>query len=183
VEQRYARWVLDALTITSTRLRLVLLRPEALQSLLDLDTLSAEKHQGITFPKAFLDTVNEAFLTNHLTSMTLRPAGRGWCVRAILRREDDAVIGHCGFHGPPEVIGRAEIGYTVFVEFRENGYATEAAQGLVDWAREQGSKVVFAAVSPNNPSSIRVIEKVGFRQTGVQKDGANDEEYVFEMKL
>lgn len=173
----------DTLDICTTRLRLVLMRTEALKSLLMRDAVTAGELQGIEIPTAFLDSVNEAFLTIHLENMVLRPARQGWCVRAIVREIDDVVIGHCGFHGPPEVFGRAEIGYTIFETFREKGYATEAARGLIEWARQQGSMVVFATVSPNNPSSMRVVEKVGFHQTGVQVDESNGDEYVFEMSL
>jgi RimJ/RimL family protein N-acetyltransferase len=50
-------------------------------------------------------------------------------------------------------------------------------------ARENGSTAVFAAVSPNNPSSIRVVEKVGFLQTGVQGGDVDGEEYVFALSI
>jgi RimJ/RimL family protein N-acetyltransferase len=175
--------VTDAQEIHTTRLRLALMRTEALSSLLEGDAVTAGEFQGVAIPSAFLDSVNESFLTRYLEQMLLRPSRQGWGVRAIIREHDGLVIGHCGFHGPPEVIGRAEIGYTIFEAYRENGYATEAARGLVDWARLQGSKVVFAAVSPNNPSSLRVIEKAGFRRTTVQVDEIDGEEYVFEVSL
>lgn len=89
------------------------MRPEALKLLLNRDAVAAGNLQGFEIPSAFLDSVDEAFLTSQLESITLRPSGRGWCVRAIIREVDDAVIEHCGFHGPPENIGRAEIGYTI----------------------------------------------------------------------
>jgi len=50
-----------------------------------------------------------------------RPSGRSWCIRAIVRDEDDTVIGHSGFHGPPEDVGHAEIGYNVLEPYRRNG--------------------------------------------------------------
>jgi RimJ/RimL family protein N-acetyltransferase len=115
--------------------------------------------------------------------MTSRPSGRGWCARTIVREEDGAVIGHCGFHGPPEDVGRAEIGYTILPPYRRQGFAVETAQGLVDWARTQGETVVFASVSPDNLASLAVVEKLGFRQTGVQVDEIDGEEGVFELAL
>ena len=175
--------MLDASLIHTARLRLVPICAQVLTSLLNRDVNTAGELQGFSFPLAFLDSLNESFLTNQLRNIDLTPSGQDWRIRAIVRERDDVVIGHCGFHGPPEVVGRAEIGYTIFPEYRDNGYATEATHGLTDLARENGSKVVFAAVSPNNLSSIRVVEKVGFLQTGVQVNEVDGDEYVFEMSI
>ncbi len=169
--------------IHTARLRLAPICAQVLTSLLNRDVNTAGELQGFSFPLAFLDTINESFLTNQLRNIDLTPSGQDWRIRAIVREQDDVVIGHCGFHGPLEVAGRAEIGYTIFPEYRDNGYATEATYALIDLARKNGSKVVFAAVSPNNLSSIRVVEKVGFLQTGVQVNEVDGDEYVFEMSI
>jgi RimJ/RimL family protein N-acetyltransferase len=169
--------------IHTARLRLAPLCAEVLHSLLNGDVDTAGQLQGFNFPPAFLDSINESFLTKQLRNIERTPPGQEWYLRAIVREQDDAVIGHCGFHGPPQVVGRAEIGYTIFPEYRDNGYATEATRGLIEVARENGSTAVFAAVSPNNPSSIRVVEKVGFLQTGVQGGDVDGEEYVFALSI
>ena len=111
------------------------------------------------------------------------PGGRDWCIRAMVRGEDSAVIGHCGFHGPPKAVGRAEIGYTVFQKFRSRGYATEAAQGLIAWARLTGERKVFASVAPTNAASLAVMNKLGFRHIGDQMDEIDGKELVFELAL
>jgi RimJ/RimL family protein N-acetyltransferase len=38
-------------------------------------------------------------------------------------------------------------------------------------------------LSPDNAPSLAVLEKLGFRQTGVQIDESDDEELVFELDL
>jgi RimJ/RimL family protein N-acetyltransferase len=38
-------------------------------------------------------------------------------------------------------------------------------------------------VSPGNAASLAVVEKLGFRQTGVQIDDIDGEEGVFELTL
>ena len=58
---------------------------------------------------------DDVFLQVPLRRMEEDPGGRGWCVRAMVRVEDSAVVGHCGFHGPPMAVGRAEIGYIELV--------------------------------------------------------------------
>ena len=169
--------------IETSRLQLILLSPEALQMLRDQDYEGASRAQGFDFSADFLHSVNDVFLTRHLEGLRKRPLTPGWFVRAILQKDDDLLIGHCGFHGCPEDVGRAEIGYTIFAPYRKRGYVAEAAQGLVEWARAQGSRVVFAAISSNNASSIGVVRKLGFQQTGIQGNDVDGEEFVFELSL
>ena len=173
----------DPAAVLTARLRLEPLRPETLEALLAGDTEAARRLQGTVLPDGFFGPADDFFLKIQLSRMTSRPAGRRWCARAIVRTEDGAVIGHCGFHGPPEDVGRAEIGYTVLPPYRRRGYAVEAARGLLDWARSQGETVVFASVAPDNRASLAVVEKLGFRQTGVQIDEIDGEEGVFELNL
>jgi RimJ/RimL family protein N-acetyltransferase len=175
--------VSDVGIIETSRLRLVLLSPAALELLRDGDLAGASTVQGCAFTDEFLATVNEAFVTNHLETSRRNRANPGWTVRAIVRRDDGRVLGHCGFHGTPQDVGRAEIGYTVFAPFRGCGYATESAQGLVRWARAQGTPVVFAAVAPHNEASLGVVRRLGFRQTGVHDDDVDGEELVFALDL
>jgi RimJ/RimL family protein N-acetyltransferase len=100
----------------------------------------------------------------------------------LMMTRDTQAAGHCGFHGPPEVIGRAEIGYTVFTKFRGKGFAKEAARALVDWAFDQGEKQVFASVSPDNAPSLAVVKSLGFRQVGTQEDEVDGLELVFAIE-
>ena len=173
----------DPMVIETDRLSLELLLPETLEGFLSGDQRSVELIQGRTFPEDFLGPMDDFFLKVQLGRMMSRPSGRGWCARAIVRREDGVVIGHCGFHGPPEDVGRPEIGYSVLQSYRRQGYAVEAARGLVDWARDQGETVVFAAVAPDNAASLAVVTCLGFQQTGVQIDEVDGEESVFELRL
>jgi [ribosomal protein S5]-alanine N-acetyltransferase len=173
----------ESFSIVTSRLRLESFLAETIELLLSGDTRGAESVQGINFSETFLQSIHEDFLAIQLQRMRARPSGRSWCIRAIVRDEDDAVIGHSGFHGPPEDVGRAEIGYNVLQPYRRNGYATEAVKGLVDWARRQGGIAVFASVSPNNWASIGVVTKLGFRHTGVEGHEGGGEEYIFELEL
>ena len=173
----------ESSAIVTSRFRLELLPAETLELFLAGDAKGAESIQGLTFSEPFLQSVDDRFLRIQLQRIRSRPSGRSWCIRAIVRNEDDAVIGHSGFHGPPEDVGRAEIGYNILEPYRRNGYATEAVQSLVDWARRRGERVVYASISPSNFASIGVATKLGFRHTGVHRDEIDDEVYVFELDL
>lgn len=51
------------------------------------------------------------------------------------------------------------------------GYATEAVEGLVDWAlKGMAVKKVIAETKMDNIGSIRVLEKVGMKKTQVTGD-------------
>ncbi|HSN02376.1 MAG TPA: GNAT family N-acetyltransferase [Acidimicrobiales bacterium] len=170
-----------ALEIETARLRLVALSPETLEQLLSREDGDTPRHQGLAFESDFFETVNDLFLTIHLNGLRRHPSSPGWFVRAIVRRDDERVIGHCGFHGVPQDVGRAEIGYTIFAPFRRQGFGAESARGLVEWSREQGWPVVVATVAPANAASVGLLRQLGFRQSGVQQNAAGADEWVFEF--
>ncbi len=169
--------------IETPRLRLELLLPVALTALRVRDFDGAARAQGFVFTEEFMNTVNDAFLTRQIEGLHQRASTPGWFARAIVRKEDERLIGHCGFHGTPEDIGRAEIGYTVFEPYRRQGYASEAVQGLLEWAKKQGSHVVFATVSVDNQPSRAVVTQLGFRQSGATMKPDGGQELVFERDL
>jgi ribosomal-protein-alanine N-acetyltransferase len=169
--------------IETERLRLVPLTRQALRLLLAGDRAAASRSLGLRLPPEFPAGTGDGFLEWQLRRIERLPARRAWCARAIVRAEDDEVIGTCGFHGPPELVGRAEIGYTVFERFRRSGYATEAAAGLVGWAERQGERVVYASVAPGNLGSLGVVRRLGFRHTGDQMDEIDGLELVFQREL
>src|SRR5690242_11895880 len=114
--------------ITTPRLALVPLEPEVIRHLLAGDRAGAERIVGRKLPAEFPNSDDlEGFLPVQLSRMEAMPARTEWMGRLMIDSATGEVVGHCGFHGPPDVIGRAEIGYTVFVDFRGRGLAKEAA--------------------------------------------------------
>jgi RimJ/RimL family protein N-acetyltransferase len=89
-------------------------------------------------------------------------------VWVMIERESSSVVGDIGFIGPPDERGSVEVGYSVIPDRRRRGYATEAARAIVEWALDEpGVKVVVAGCDRGNVPSIRTLERVGFRRTGV----------------
>jgi RimJ/RimL family protein N-acetyltransferase len=79
---------------------------------------------------------------------------------------DAAPIGVCGVE-PRE--GGPEIGYWIGVSYWGQGYVTEAARALIDYAfGELQHETLQAGARVSNPASRRVLEKCGFQWTGVQ---------------
>lgn len=180
--RRYSVRVLDEI-IETERLQLILLRPDTLRALMSGDPEAASRAQGLWFTDEWTASLDTDFLRVQLGHMEAHTEARAWCVRAVVRRTDGAVIGHAGFHGPPVAVGRAEIGYTILPATRRRGYATEAARALVDWARAEGEQAVFASVAPSNAASLGVVRTVGFAQTGDRVDDVDGEEQIFELTL
>jgi [ribosomal protein S5]-alanine N-acetyltransferase len=168
--------------IHTERLELAAFEPAAIRALLSGRRDEAETVLGTKLPAEFPTPGDfSGFLSIQLQRMEAAPQRRGWMARLMLDRSEGAV-GHCGFHGPPETIGRAEIGYTVFSDFRGRGYAKEAARGLIDWAFDQGQRDVYASVSPTNTPSLAVVRALGFIQVGTQEDEVDGLELVFVIR-
>jgi [ribosomal protein S5]-alanine N-acetyltransferase len=88
------------------------------------------------------------------------------------------VIGYCGliFHGKTRTRGlppdEPELAYELLRAARGNGYATEAGRAVVTWVSEAGYARLWAGVRDWNVASRRVLEKLGFRETGRVKPDA-----------
>ena len=89
----------------------------------------------------------------------------------MLLRETDVPAGQCGFKGPPASDGVVEIAYCVEPEHQGKGYATEAAEALVNYAFDHDEvQTVRAHTLPEINASTRVLSKCGFRNVGEVND-------------
>ena len=111
------------------------------------------------------------------------PSLQPWLARAmVLPQRERPMIGHVGFHGPPDGQGAAEMGYTVLPPYRRRGYALEAAQGMMEWAeREHGARLFRLSISPANAPSLAMATKLGFRHVGEQVDEEDGPELILEL--
>ncbi len=90
---------------------------------------------------------------------------RGYGMAAMVERRSQGVIGFCGLvhpSGQPE----AEIKYALRGEFWGQGFATEAAVGLLRHGAEVFAlEQVIATTAPQNAASHRVLLKAGMVKT------------------
>jgi RimJ/RimL family protein N-acetyltransferase len=88
---------------------------------------------------------------------------RGHSLYLVQRRSDGAPLGMCGLikrDSLPEV----DIGYALMPAYWGQGYAHEAAAGVVAHGRDSvGLKCLMAITSPENESSIGLLLKLGLR--------------------
>lgn len=90
---------------------------------------------------------------------------RDW---ALVRKDDDGMVGTGGFTRFDPVSGTGEIGYAINPRFWRQGLATEAVQRIVTWGFVfEDLRRIVAHCMPGNTASIRVLEKNGFHLDGV----------------
>lgn len=83
----------------------------------------------------------------------------------------DGLIGACGVSRSGDENSRSwEIGYWFGMPYWGLGYASEAARGVMDWARDQLAAESFVAGHfTDNPASGNVLRKLGFVPSGSQE--------------
>ncbi len=86
----------------------------------------------------------------------------------LIRKSDGVLVGRCGFgvYGTDDV---PEIGFSLYPEFRGQGYATEAASALRDWifAETEWDHFLGMADTRNAPS-LAALGRIGMRKTHVE---------------
>jgi len=84
---------------------------------------------------------------------------------AITLRGDDAMIGRCGMRSRDGELRVAYLWFVIDPAHAGRGLVTEAATALLGYAFDElGRHRVFGECDPRNPSSARVMEKLGMRR-------------------
>jgi RimJ/RimL family protein N-acetyltransferase len=102
----------------------------------------------------------------------------------IERREDGALLGLCGLFRRPVLEG-PDLGYALLAEHEGCGYAFEAADACVAYARDRlGWAELLAITSPENPKSHALLRRLGFVEEGLrQLEGYNEPSRVWRLRL
>ncbi|QCJ46891.1 GNAT family N-acetyltransferase [Haloprofundus sp. MHR1] len=110
--------------------------------------------------------MNLSAATDYFESVVVGDDGETFLICA-----DDRAVGLCFFYDLDETNGSAEVGYWITPEAQGNGYATDAARTLARYAFDERRLVKLTArVREPNEASIRVLEKLGFREEGVLRE-------------
>jgi ribosomal-protein-alanine N-acetyltransferase len=170
--------------VASPSVCLQLLDATVLQRLIAGDLDGARDAAGVELPAEFLA---ETWLwTLRLGQLIGEPDCAPWLVRAVVVAEGEAagtVVGHAGFHGPPDPHGTVEVGYRICPEHRRRGHASAALGELLAYARAHGAKTVRASISPGNAASLALAGAHGFVQNGERTDEIDGLELVFELRI
>lgn len=172
--------------IRSVRLDLVPFSADFLRASLTGNLTEAEKLLGAKLPAGWPG--HPGIYERRLAQLDSDPSLLRWLMRGMVLRESGRLIGRIGFHtGPrPESLRELspegiEFGYTVFEEFRRRGYATEAADALMNWARAgHGIRHFVVSISPENLPSRALTARFGFRKIGSHIDEEDGLEEIYE---
>lgn len=94
-----------------------------------------------------------------------------WWTYFFIHAKDNVLVGLGGYKGKADESGMVEIGYAIIPAYRGRGLATEAAQGLVDYAFSHPQiERVDGQTLPERNGSTRVLEKIGMEQVGTAHD-------------
>lgn len=161
------------------RIELVPLAVPTMTALASGDLDAAREQSGAELTAYFLDT---AWLWRiRLEQVERTPEALDWVARAAVDARTGSVVGHVGFHGPPDYRGMVEVAYAVDPAYRRRGYATAMLRTALAWAAACPSvHFVRASISPDNAASLATLRPFGFRHVGEQWDEEDGLELLFE---
>ncbi len=90
------------------------------------------------------------------------PVGH-WAVR---RREDDVLLGSITLRRMPPFQEDLELAWQFAPDHWGQGYATEAARVVADWAFENSAHELFAVMRPANQRAEKLARRLGFEWVG-----------------
>jgi len=159
-------------------IRFVRLDRAALTALIDGDLPAASAAAGVALSDYLR---SESWLWRiRLAQITVDPASADWIARAAVVGPDQVVVGHGGFHGPPDEDGTVEVAYSVDPAHRLRGYAKAMLASLMERAeRDPSVHAVRASIRPDNAGSLATIAGFGFRKVGEQWDAEEGLEFVY----
>jgi RimJ/RimL family protein N-acetyltransferase len=166
----------------SHRIELVRLPVATMEALVAGDLPSASRSAGATLSPYL---VEEGWLWRiRLEQVASDPESLDWIARAAVDAASGEVVGHVGFHGPPDQHGMVEVAYSVDPAYRRRGYATAMLRAALDWAESDPVvRTVRASVAPDNEASLATLRKFDFVHVGEQWDEEDGQELVFERPV
>lgn len=128
---------------------------------------------GFKPSKALIDEETQEAIINDLLPNILDPNKDSlfYTMWIIIEKKEKAIIGGICFHGQANEIGEVEIGYGIDKEYMNKGYMTETIQSLLHWlGKRDDIRMVKAETEKSNISSIKVLEKSGFKLFNQEED-------------
>jgi RimJ/RimL family protein N-acetyltransferase len=159
-------------------IRLVQLSPEALAALIAGNLPAASAATGVALTEYL---ASESWLWRiRLDQIRADPASANWIARAAVTEPDGIVVGHGGFHGPPDPDGTVEVAYSVDPAHRRRGYARAMLAALLAHAdADPAVRAIRASIRPDNAASLATIAGFGFTKIGEQWDPEDGLEDVY----
>ncbi len=143
----------------------LLLRPFSLSDARDVQRLAGDKSIAdttLSIPHPYEDGAAEEWISKHQETFD---RGEG-VTFAVTTKTDGTLIGAISLMGVREG-HQAELGYWIGKTYWDKGFCTEAARAVLQYAfREMDLLRVHACHLSRNPSSGRVMQKIGMQYEG-----------------
>ena len=168
----------------SQGIRLLALSEAAMQALADGNVAEASAAAGTPLGSYIASEDCRWLWRIRISQIRNNRHDASWVARAVIDSATGTVVGHGGFHGPPDDRGMVECAYTIDPAFRRRGYARQTLAEILRWASgEPDVRVVRATIAPHNEASLRTIARFDFEQVGEQWDEEDGLELVFERPV
>lgn len=178
------------MSLSSERLDLIPMSREFLYASLRNDTEEVGRLIGAAVPSDWPGEIADV-LRLRLSQLDSEPSLEQWLLRAMVLRDTGRMVGYIGFHtapGPDYLKeyspGAVEFGFGVFPDFQRRGFAREAAEALMGWARiEHGVRKFILTIRPDNEASKSLAARLGFVRIGSHIDEVDGLEDILELKI
>jgi ribosomal-protein-alanine N-acetyltransferase len=148
--------------LPTIQLERLILRPFRLEDANVVQELAGDKYVAETtlnIPYPYEDGMAEEWIETHIDnfnedrSLTL----------AVVHKDEKYLIGSIGI-GINKKFNHGELGYWIGKKYKNNGYCTEAAKGIVKYAfEEMNLNRIYARHIGRNPASGKVMKKLGMK--------------------
>jgi ribosomal-protein-alanine N-acetyltransferase len=94
-----------------------------------------------------------------------------WGMHLFVLKDENKIIGNGGFKGAADEDGMVEIGYAISPVYGNQGFATEAARGMIDYAFSWANvRMVDAHTLAEENASVKVLRKCGMTRIAEKHD-------------
>lgn len=158
-ERKLRRTLQSCIPIETDRLILRYIQPEDAHDMYEYASLPEVSEYLLWSPH-----INEAATLGYIEFLQKRYHRGLYADWAVVLKENNKMIGTCGFANVDSWGKTCEIGYVLSPMYRGKGYMSEAVRAVLDLSFEQmGLKEAHLRIISQNEPSIRLAERVGFR--------------------
>lgn len=144
----------------------LILRPFSLDDAKVVQELAGDKYVAemtLNIPYPYEDGVAEEWIETHIDHFNEDRI----LALAVVHKEEQYLIGAISI-GFNKKFDHGELAYWIGRQYKNNGYCTEAAKGLVKYAfEEMNLHRIYARHLGKNPASGKVMQKVGMKYEGL----------------